>query len=456
MRPNDRHGRHCLAVILAAGEGKRMRSGKAKVLHEIAGRSMLAHVLAAVGAAGATRIAVVVGPGQDEVAAEVKRNAPLAEIFVQTERLGTAHAVLAARQAIATGYDEILVAFADTPLIKPETFAALRGRLETPAGGQPAPAVVALGFEARDPTGYGRLIMQDGELLAIREHKDLLPEQLGLSFCNAGLMAFAGDTCLALLDAIGNANAQNEYYLTDAIAAARARGLRVAALQAPEPEVLGVNDRVQLAAAEALVQERLRDAAMRAGASLADPQSVHFSFDTQLGCDVTVEPNVFFGRGVRVEDGATIRAFSHLEGAVVGPRAIIGPFARLRPGALLAEDVHIGNFVEVKASRLGAGVKANHLAYLGDANIGARTNIGAGVITCNYNGFAKFPTEIGEACFIGVNAALVAPVTIGEGAYIGTGSVITQDVAPQSLALARARQVEKPGWAKRFRDANKK
>jgi bifunctional UDP-N-acetylglucosamine pyrophosphorylase/glucosamine-1-phosphate N-acetyltransferase len=455
MSPIDQHDRRCLAVILAAGEGKRMRSQRAKVLHEIAGGSMLAHVLAAVGAAGATNVAVVIGPGQDDVSSEARRHAPSAEIFTQSERLGTAHAVLAARSAIAAGYDEVLVAFADTPLIRPETFAALRRNLVVRPG-EVAPAIVALGFDAADPTGYGRMILQDGELVAIREHKDLAPEELALSFCNAGLMAFAGNSCIELLESIGNTNAQNEYYLTDAVAAARARGWRVTALRVSESEVLGVNDRLQLAAAEALMQQHLRNEAMRAGVSLADPQSVHLSFDTQFGCDVTVEPNVYFGLGVQIADGATIRAFSHLEGAKVGPRAIVGPFARLRPGAMLAEDVHIGNFVEVKASTLGAGVKANHLAYLGDAKIGARTNIGAGVITCNYNGLGKFVTEIGEACFVGVNTALVAPVTIGAGAYIGTGSVITQDVAPESLALARAWQVEKPGWAKRFRRANKK
>ena len=455
MNPNDRPQRRCLAIVLAAGEGKRMRSNRPKVLHEIAGRSLLAHVLAAVGAAGAAKIAVVVAPGQDRVAAEARRSFPEVEIFIQAEQRGTAHAVLAARDAISAGYDDILVAFADTPLVRPETFAAMRSTLAASAGGQTPPALVALGFEASDPTGYGRLIVEANELVAIREHKDLPPGDHGLSLCNAGLMAFAGEHCLRLLETIGNANAQNEYYLTDAIAAARARGLKVAALRAPEREVLGVNDRLQLAAAEAILQERLREAAMRAGASLVDPHSVHLSYDTELGNDVSVEPHVFFGPGVRVAEGALIRAFSHLEGAVVGPRAIIGPFARLRPGALLAEDVHVGNFVEVKASTLGAGVKANHLAYLGDAKIGPRTNIGAGVITCNYNGFMKFPTEIGEGCFIGVNAALVAPVTIGAGAYVGTGSVITQDVAAQSLALARARQIEKPGWAMRFRDAHK-
>lgn len=447
MTASDPRDRRCLAVILAAGEGKRMRSSKPKVLHQIAGRSLLAHVLAGVSAAGATKVAVVIGPEGDDVAAEARKIEPAAEIFVQAERRGTAHAVLAARKAIAEGFDDILVAFADTPLIRPETFAALRSGL----AGEGLPAVVALGFEARDPTGYGRLILEAGKLVAIREHKDLPPEDHALTFCNAGLMALAGERCLELLDSIGDANAQKEFYLTDVVAAARARGLRVAAIEAPEEEVLGVNDRAQLAVAEACLQERLRAAAMRAGVTFRDPQSVYLSFDTEFGRDVDVEPNVFFGPRVKVADGARIRAFSHLEGATVGPHAIVGPFARLRPGTVLAEEVHIGNFVEVKASRLGAGVKANHLAYLGDADIGARTNIGAGAITCNYNGFEKFPTVIGEGAFIGVQAALVAPVTVGAGAYVGTGSVITQDVAADALALARSRQVEKPGWAALFR-----
>jgi bifunctional UDP-N-acetylglucosamine pyrophosphorylase / glucosamine-1-phosphate N-acetyltransferase len=455
MNREDHPAERCLAVVLAAGEGKRMRSMKPKVLHQIAGRSLIAHVIAAIQAAGVAKIAVVAAPGHDAVAAEARRCAPQAEMFIQAEPRGTAHAVLAARAAIAEGFDEVLVAFADSPLVRPETFLALRKGLAARDEGGAAPAVVALGFEATNPTGYGRLIMVGNELVAIREQRDLAPGELSLTFCNGGLMALAGEHCLALLDSIGSNNAQHEYYLTDVVAAACARGLRVAAIRGQESEVLGINDRVQLAAAEAALQRRLREAAMRAGTTLIDPDSVHLSFDTELGRDVTIEPNVFFGPGVRVADGARILAFSHLEGAVVGPDASVGPFARLRPGARLAEDVRIGNFVEVKAATLHAGVKANHLAYLGNAEIGPRTNIGAGVITCNYNGIAKFPTVIGEACFIGVNTALVAPVTIGEGAYIGSGSVITEDVGPQSLALARARQVEKPDWAKRFREAYK-
>ena len=451
MTSLDPTRRRCLAVVLAAGEGKRMASRKPKVLHELAGRPMLAHVLAAVGAAGADRTAVVVGAGQEAVVAEAQRAAPQADIFVQSAPLGTAHAVLAAKAAIAEGFDDILIAFADTPLVRPATFSGLRAALA-----ERRSAVVVLGFEANDPRGYGRLVLEGDSLVAIREHKDLHESELGLAVCNAGLMALAGQHGLGLLESIDKANAQAEYYLTDAVAIAYARGLGAAALSVPEEEVLGINDRQQLAVAEAVLQARLRAAAMQAGVTFLDPASVHLSFDTELGPDVTVEPNVFFGPGVRVGAGSMIRAFCHLEGVKIGENCTIGPFARLRPGAELDEGVHIGNFVEVKAARLGPGVKANHLAYIGDATIGARTNIGAGAITCNYDGFAKFRTEVGEDAFIGVNSALVAPVKIGAGAYIGTGSVITRDVEADALALARERQIEKPGWAAAFRAKHKK
>lgn len=427
-----------------------MRSCLPKVLHELAGRSMLAHVLAAIGAAGADRLAIVVAPGQDDVVAEAKRVAPAVEIFVQAAPLGTGDAVLAAKPAIAAGWDDVLIAFADTPLVEPETFAKLRRALAEPYG------IAVLGFVAADPTGYGRMILENGALAAIREDRDLRGGERSLTLCNGGIMAIAGANCLSLLETIGKANAQGEYYLTDAIAAARARGLKTAVVHAPEEEVLGINDRAQLAAAEAVFQARLRQKAMASGVTFLDPGRVHLSFDTTFGRDVTVEPDVFFGPGVRVGEGAVIRAFSHLLGAEVGPRSIVGPFARLRPGAVLAEDVHVGNFVEVKAASLGAGVKANHLAYIGDATIGAATNIGAGAITCNYDGFTKFRTEVGEGAFIGVNAALVAPVKIGAGAYIGSGSVITKDVAPDALALARQRQIEKPFWAEAFRAKHRK
>ena len=443
--------RRCLAVVLAAGEGTRMRSAKAKVLHEVAGRAMVAHVVAAVQAAGADAVALVVGPGREDVAAAARKFAPAAEVFVQTERLGTAHAVLAARAALERGYDDVIVAFADTPLILPETFANLRAAIAEGA------AVAALGFEAADPQGYGRLLIgPDGSLAAIREHKDATEAERATRLCNAGLMALSGARALELLDAVGNQNAQKEYYLTDVAAGARAKGLKAVHRTAPESEVQGVNDRVQLAAAEAVAQRRLREAAMRAGATLVAPDTVHFSADTKLGRDVVVEPNVVFGPGVEISDGVTIRAFSHLEGAKVETGATIGPFARLRPGAKLEADAHIGNFVEIKASTIGRGAKVNHLAYIGDASVGAKSNVGAGVITCNYDGFGKYRTEIGEGVFVGTNSSLVAPVKIGAGAYIGSGSVITDDVEADALALGRGRQVQKAGWAAAFRASQKK
>ncbi len=333
----------------------------------------------------------------------------------------------------------------------PETFAKMRTFL---AKGRDA--IVALGFEAADPTGYGRLIVENGSLAAIREDRDASDAERAVRTCNAGLMALDGRTALALLEAVGAANSKGEYYLTDVVAIAKARGLSAAVLTVSEDEVRGVNDRAQLAAAEAIAQQRLRAAAMANGATLIDPSSVTLSFDTSLGRDVVVEPHVVFGVGVIVGEGSVIRSFSHLEGATIGPNATIGPFARLRPGAELAANVHIGNFVELKAANVGAGAKINHLSYIGDAAIGAKANIGAGTITCNYDGFAKFRTEIGEGAFIGSNSALVAPVKIGAGAYVASGSVVTNDVAPDALALGRARQVEKPGWAKVFRGENQK
>ena len=432
----------CLAVVLAAGEGARMLSARPKVLHEVAGRSMLAHSLAAIEAAGIGRVALVVGPGRDDIAAV----APAARAFTQTVRRGTAHAVLAATEAIAERPDDVLVAFADTPLVRPETFALMHARLR-----ESGAAVVVLGFEARDPKGYGRLLVAGGTLMAIREEKDASPAEREVTLCNGGLMALAGAHALELLREVKPQNAQNEFYLSDVVALARARGLPTAFVTVEEGEVMGVNDRVQLARAEAAIQVRLREAAMRAGATLVDPASVTLSFDTVLGRDVIVEPHVVFAPGVTVAEGARVRAFSHLEGVRVGARATVGPFARLRPGSVLGEDVHVGNFVEIKASTLDAGVKANHLSYIGDADVGARTNVGAGTITCNYDGFLKSRTTIGADVFVGSDAALIAPVTIGDGAYIGTGSVVTDDVAADSLVLARARQVEKPGWAKAFR-----
>ena len=437
----------CLAVVLAAGEGTRMKSAVPKVLHQVAGRSMLAHVLAGVSQAGASRLAVVVGPGRDDVAAEASRCVAGAEVFTQTERLGTAHAVLAARPAIAAGCDELIAVFADTPLIRPATFEALRGALATAS-------VAILGFEARDPAGYGRLLRDKGELVAIREHKDASEAERAVTLCNAGLMAIRGDIALALLESVENNNAQKEFYLTDVVALARAAGHRAVVVLASEDEVMGVNDRVQLASAEAALQTRLREEAMRAGATFIAPQTVFLCADTQIGRDVTIEPNVVFGPGVTVGDGATIHAFSHLSGASIAPGASVGPFARLRPGAKIGAGAKIGNFVEIKASDIGEGAAVSHLTYIGDASVGARANIGAGTITCNYDGFDKFRTEIGAGAFIGSNSSLVAPLTIGAGAFVGSGSVITESVAPGALAVGRGRQVEKPGWAETFRKSH--
>jgi bifunctional UDP-N-acetylglucosamine pyrophosphorylase/glucosamine-1-phosphate N-acetyltransferase len=439
--------RSCLAIVLAAGEGTRMCSSRPKVLHAIGGRTLIAHVLTAAVQAGGAGIAVVVGPGREDVAAEARKLAPQAQIFEQSQRLGTAHAVLSARPAIAAGADDILVMFADTPLVRPETLSQLRAALSDGA------AVAVLGFTPKDAAGYGRLVMSGNDLVAIREEKDATADERRIGFCNGGLMALSGQYALAILDKIGNANAKGEFYLTDAVAIAREMGLKAVAINTAEDDVRGINTKAQLAEAEAVLQSRLRAQAMEAGVTLVAPETVFLSSDTRLGKDVTIEPNVVFGPGVTVEDGATIRAFSHLEGAHVGRGARVGPFARLRPGAKLGTDVHIGNFVEVKASTIEAGAKANHLAYIGDARVGEGANIGAGTITCNYDGVDKHRTDIGKGAFIGTNSSLVAPVKIGDGAYIGSGSVVTEDVPADALAIERSEQVVKEGWAARFRAA---
>lgn len=437
--------RKLLVVVLAAGEGTRMASRLPKVLHKIADRTMLHHVLEATRAVGASLTAVVVGPDRADVAAEARRVCPDAEVFEQTERLGTAHAVLAARAALEQGADDVIVLYADTPLIRPETLARLRAPLAEGA------AVAVLGFRPADPTGYGRLLTDGDALVAIREEKEASAAEKAVGFCNAGLMALSGAHALSLLERIGNANAKGEYYLTDAVELARADGRAAMAIEAETEEVAGVNSRIQLAEAEAILQQRLRRAAMARGATLVAPETVFFSADTQLGRDVVVEPNVVFGPGVSVGDDVTIHAFSHLEGAVVEAGASIGPFARLRPGTHLERGVRIGNFVETKAAHVEQGAKINHLSYVGDAHVGANANLGAGTITCNYDGFGKYRTEIGAGAFIGVNSALVAPITIGAGAFIGTGAVVTEDVPADALALARSRQVVKEGWASAFR-----
>jgi len=442
--------RSALAIVLAAGEGTRMKSDLPKVLHKVAGRPMLAHVLAAVAAADIDRLAVVIGPGRDDVRREALALCPQAQIFVQMERLGTAHAVLAAREALAEGVDDVVVLFADTPLVRGETIAALRGALAEGAG------VAALGFEAKNPFGYGRLLRDaEGRLAAIREEKDATDAERRTTLCNAGAMAIDGRRALALLERIGNTNAKGEFYLTDIVDLARSEGRDTVVVTAPESEVLGVNDRIQLAEAEAVAQDRLRRAAMSAGATLIAPETVFLSTDTVIGRDVTIEPHVVVGPGVSIADGATIHAFSHLEGASVGPGAQVGPYGRLRPGARLAEGAKVGNFVEIKSADIGKGAKVSHLTYIGDAEVGAGANIGAGTITCNYDGFFKYRTVIGENAFIGSNSALVAPVAIGAGAYVGSGSVVTKDVGADALAVARGRQMEKSGWATTFRAAQK-
>jgi bifunctional UDP-N-acetylglucosamine pyrophosphorylase/glucosamine-1-phosphate N-acetyltransferase len=436
--------RSCLAVVLAAGEGTRMRSPRPKVLHAVAGRSMLAHVLEAVRGAGSAA-AVVIGPGADAVAAEAKRVLPEAEIFVQSERRGTAHAVLAARGALARRPADILVIFGDTPLVRPQTLARLRAAIAAGA------AVAVLGFRPRDPGGYGRLVLDSGQLVAIREEIDASVDERSIGLCNGGLMAFSGDSALAILDRIDNRNRKGEYYLTDAVANACAMKLKVVAIETEEDEVRGINTKAQLAETEAVLQQRLRQAAMAAGVTLVAPETVFLSADTKFGTDVVVEPFVVFGPGVTVEDNAVILSFSYFDHAYIGKGARVGPFARLRPGAHIGEDAHIGNFVEIKQSEIAAGAKANHLAYIGDASVGARANIGAGTVVCNYDGIAKYRTEIGAGAFIGSNSALVAPVKIGEGAYVGSGSVITRDVPADALAVGRGRQSVKDGWAARWR-----
>jgi len=432
--------RTCLAIVLAAGEGMRMRSALPKVLHRIAGQSMLAHVLNAVRGAGTDMAAVVVGPDCDAVADEARRTLPKAEIFVQAKRRGTADAVLAARAAIAKGADDILVVFGDTPLIGADTLKRLRGAIDHHA------SIAVLGFRPANATGYGRLVMNGHRLVAIREEREASDTERRIDLCNGGLMALRGEVALDILGRIGSKNAKGEFYLTDAVSVADGMALEAVALETTEDEVRGINTKAQLAEAEDVMQWRLRDAAMDAGVTMVAPETVYLSADTKFGHDVTVEPNVVFGPGVTMDDNAVIRAFSHLEGAHVGKGASVGPFARLRPGARLGAKSRVGNFVEVKEAEIGEGAKANHLAYIGDGRVGDGANIGAGTIFCNYDGTAKHRTEIGKGAFIGSNSALVAPVKVGANAYVGSGSVITDNVPAGALALGRGRQVNKPGW----------
>lgn len=444
----DRTKRTCLAVILAAGESTRMKSSKSKVLHPVANRPMIAHVVDALARAGIADIALVLGRDAEKVEAAAKNAAVKSTVHIQTERLGTAHAVLAAREAIARGYDDLLVVFGDTPLITEAPLIAAREGLADGAD------VVVIGFETADPTGYGRLIVENGELLAIREHKDASETERAITYCNGGLMAIDGRKALDLIGRIGNENAKGEYYLTDIVEVARASGGRAIAVAAPEEELTGCNTRAELAVIERLWQQRRRHAMMIEGVSMVAPETVFLSYDTEIGRDATIEPNVVFGPGVTVESGAVIHSFSHLEGAHVGADAEIGPYARLRPGAKLGVGAKVGNFTEIKKAEVGAGAKVNHLSYIGDAFIGAHTNVGAGTITCNYDGINKHITRIGSDAFIGSNTSLVAPVTVGNGAYIASGSVITADVPDDAVAFGRARQENKEGRAVLIRERN--
>ncbi len=438
--------RSCLSIILAAGEGTRMKSALPKVLHRIAGLPMVAHVVRAAEAAGTGDLALVIGHGAEQMREAAQKFAPRAETFVQEKRLGTAHAVLAARAAIERGHDDVLVMFGDTPLIDAEALKAARQKLAEGA------AVVVIGFRTENPTGYGRLIEKGGRLVAIREEKDCSDEERAIKFCNGGLMAVAGSHVLALLDAVGNHNAKGEYYLTDIVEIAGGKGLEVVATEASFDNALGINNRAELAEAEAIWQKRRRREAMLEGATLIAPETVFFSYDTQVGQDAVIEPNVWFGPGVTVDAGATVHAFSHIEGATVGPNAEVGPFARLRPGADLRRKAKVGNFCEVKKATVEEGAKVNHLTYIGDARIGRGANIGAGTITCNYDGYSKFITDIGEGAFIGSNSSLVAPVSVGNGAYVASGSVITESVPEDALAFGRARQKTLPGKARELRE----
>ncbi|HVM84126.1 MAG TPA: bifunctional UDP-N-acetylglucosamine diphosphorylase/glucosamine-1-phosphate N-acetyltransferase GlmU [Candidatus Binatia bacterium] len=436
------------AIVLAAGKGTRMKSDLPKVMHRIAGRSMLGHVMDNLAQLKPSKLVVVIGPGMDDVAAEV---APHPTV-IQAEQLGTGHAVAAARGAVGAVNGTVLVLFGDAPFVAAETMSRLVARREA----ADRPAVVVLGVRPADPNGYGRLITDPkGNLIRIVEHRDADAAERAVGLCNSGVMAIDGGVLWSLVDAIGNANAKQEYYLTDAIAIAQRMGRSVAVVEADGKELplIGINSKVELAEAEAICQQALRRRAMENGVTMIDPASVFLSADTVFGRDVVIGPNVVIGPGVTVGDRVELRAFSHVEGAAIAAGALIGPFARLRAGSKIGAGAHVGNFVETKNAVLGEGAKANHLSYLGDAEIGARSNIGAGTITCNYDGFVKAKTTIGAGVFVGSNTALVAPVTVGEGALIAAGSVVTRDVAPDAMVVARGQQVEKAGWAVKFRAA---
>ncbi len=434
------------AIVLAAGLGTRMKSARPKVLQPLAGRPMVNHLLDTLKGIATEDCVVVVGPDMADVADAVVPHPTV----VQARQLGTANAVAAARERLQGFKGDILICYADSPLISAATLdrmlAAKRARENENT------SVVVIGFRPSDPGDYGRLVTAGGGMLeAIVEAGEATEKERLITLCNSGVMAVGAEHLFSLVDMVGNGNAKGEYYLTDIVALARGLGLTAAYVEGEAEELIGINDRADLAVAEAILQSRLRGRAMAAGATLIDPSTVYFSADTRLGRDVTIGPNVFFGPGVTVADNVEIKAFSHLQGADISSGAVIGPFARLRPGAEVGIDARVGNFVEIKNAVLESGAKANHLSYIGDARVGAKANIGAGTITCNYDGHVKARTDIGEGAFIGSNSALVAPVAVGAGAIVGAGSVITRDVKNNSLAVARGRQESIQGWAEKFR-----
>ncbi len=432
-------------VILAAGQGSRMASDLPKVLHLLAGAPLVVHAMRAGQSLDPDRVVVIVGHGVNDVAQAVHEENPDAQIVVQSEQLGTAHAVDQAREVLEDFDGDVVVLYADTPFISPATLDAMRAA-------RARHDLVVLGFEPADPARYGRLVMAGDALLRIVEFKDALDEERAITLCNSGLVCAGRAVLFALLSEVGNTNASGEYYLPDIVALARDKGYSAGVVTCPEAETLGINTRAELARAESIFQARARTDALENGATLQAPDTVIFAQDTMVGRDVTIEPYVVFGPGVTVENGATIRAFTHLEGAHVSRGAIVGPYARLRPGAELGEDVRIGNFVEIKNAEIAEGAKINHLSYVGDAQIGAGANLGAGTVTCNYDGVFKHRTEIGAGAFIGSSTMLVAPVRVGAQAVTGSGSVITQDVPDGALALGRARQDTKPGLGQRLMD----
>jgi bifunctional UDP-N-acetylglucosamine pyrophosphorylase / glucosamine-1-phosphate N-acetyltransferase len=436
------------AIILAAGKGTRMKSARHKVLHPIAGKPMLGHLMDELARLEPAKTVVVLGAGREEVEPfAIERGASVA---VQEDQLGTGHAVLQARGALADFDGAVLACFGDVPMVRAETIAQMLETLNGPDG----PACLVLGFRPDDALAYGRIIADDnGRIEKMVEYKDASDVERAVNLCNSGLIAAKAADMFALLDRVGNDNAQGEYYLPDMVMVAQQDGRHSAVIEAAPWEVAGINSRAELAEVERQWQDRRRAQAMANGATLVDPATVWFSHDTRIGRDVTIEPQVRFGPGSSVADNATIHAFSHIEGASVGPDCSVGPYARLRPGAVMEKGSKVGNFVEMKKATLGPGAKASHLTYLGDAMVGANANIGAGTITCNYDGFFKYRTEIGEGAFIGSNSALVAPVKIGAGAIVGAGSVVTKDVEADALGMTRGEQSTKPGWARKFRDA---